>query len=159
MSGYEVFIAVINTTVVGTPPRKTANTPTITPRSVAAAATGRGQRKNIVFTAYMGGCVLVEAGSFLVSGSDFSHCNARFVGGGMSLLAVTTVVQDSTFSNNFGDMVRGRVDVDISDPGRLHISVLCFITVLSSHYYSAWMPYPHFPAYKPVWCSETTQEL
>jgi hypothetical protein len=35
-----------------------------------------------------------------------SHCNARFVGGAISVLSVASVLRDSYFSHSYADMVR-----------------------------------------------------
>lgn len=109
MSGYEAFVAVINTTITGTPPRTRADTAANqqAPAALdsAAQSTGRDRYKDMVLTAYMGGCLSIEASSLLISGSNISHCSARFVGGGISMLAVTAVLEDTTFTENYGDMV------------------------------------------------------
>lgn len=118
MSGYEAFLAVINSTIIGTPPHTPADRqPAIaeTPDSVAYS-TGRGRYRDMVLSAYMGGCLSVEASSLLVSGSVMSHCGARFVGGGISLLTVTAVVEDTVLSHNYGDMVSLSVSLHRCQP-------------------------------------------
>jgi hypothetical protein len=53
----------------------------------------------------VGGCVSLEASNALIAGSSFSHCNARFVGGGIASLASHVTIKDSTIANSYADMV------------------------------------------------------
>lgn len=109
ISAQDAFLAVINSTITGIPPLATSNT-TDTQRTAHDAAlqsNGRGRYQNIVMTAFVGGCLSVQASKLLVSGSRFRYCNARFVGGGMSILESTAVIQDTVLSQNYADMVSG----------------------------------------------------
>lgn len=99
------LLAVINTTFVGLKGDSESTHPLSSGSDSEAAAVRRAAYSHITMSAYIGGCLSLEASVLLVAGSSFSHCNARFVGGAISTLAVMTVLRDSNFSNSYADMV------------------------------------------------------
>lgn len=112
LSSYGSFLAVINTTLVGAASTATTgtaskevagiNTSTGT-ADVAAAAHFQG----VQFDADLGGCLRLRTSGLYLYGSLLSQCRGRSVGGGLGMLDVTAVIQDTTFANNTADMVSG----------------------------------------------------
>lgn len=102
---FDAFLAVINTTVVGIATTADAFRTDSVATTGAADAAAAAQYSGVARSAFQGGCISIESASFYMSGCVLRQCSARFVGGALSMLAVTAVVKDSIISDNTADMV------------------------------------------------------
>lgn len=98
------FLAIINTTITGTPAGASARP---TNAAVSNSADMRTDENKVgrAEASLIGGCVALDSGTLLVKGSSFSHCNAHYLGGALSMRGVNSVLHDSVFDSCYADTV------------------------------------------------------
>jgi hypothetical protein len=87
----DAYIAVINTTLVG---------------STASSSPNATKEAQQMKTALNGGCMALDSSTLYVVGSSFSRCIAHYLGGAISMLKVTSVFLDSSIDSSTADQVR-----------------------------------------------------